>query len=1217
MAVMVAMMVWLAPGLPAVHTVAAAALAPCDNVNVNPIPCENSKPGTDPSISRVKSGDNSSIMGFATDISVNVGGTISFKIKTTSRNYTIGIYRIGFYQGLGARQIATVTPSASLPQSQPACLTNSTTGLADCGNWAVSASWAVSSTGVSGIYYALLTDVATGNFSHIPFIVRNDASLSDIAFKTNDTTWEAYNDYGGNSLYYGNTSSGCGAFGQYSCGRAYAVSYNRPFNEENEGSGYGTANYLWYGEYPMVRWLEANGYNVSYITSIDVERGSTLLTNHKVILSSGHDEYWSAGERTALENARDAGVSIASFAGNTSFWKTRWQNSIDGSNTPYRTLISYKETLDVQVEDPQDPPTWTGTWRDPTFSPPADGGRPENALLGTLFLVNRGSASPVISSAFSKLRFWRNTAVAALTGSQTVTLGSQTIGYEWDPDVDNGFRPAGLFDMGATSVNAPEVLQDYGNTYTPATVVWSPTLYRVSSGALVFSAGTVQWAWGLDTNHDTNPDTGPSAPNINMEQATVNLLADMQAQPATLQAGLVAATASTDTTAPTSAITAPASGATVSNGTPTTISGTATKAGGGVVAGVEVSTDGGSTWHRATVAGSAATTVNWSYTWTPQTLGSVTLKSRAVDDSGNLESPSVGVTVTVQPRSCPCTLFPSTMTPASPNDPDASSTEIGMKFTADVSGNVTAIRYYKGSQNTGSHVGHLWSSTGTLLATVTFTGETASGWQQASLSTPVAITAGIVYVVSYHTNVGHYSEDDYFFNTAYDSVPLHASASSSTNPNGVYAYGPSGTFPTQLWNASNYYVDVVFTLTQVTPTVVSTNPPAGATGQPGSTTPKATFNENVIASSIPFTLTGPNNSAVAGTVSYNSSTFTATFTPSAALAAATTYTATVSGATDSSGHVMPSPYTWTFTTVDTVPPTVAMTAPADGVTVSGSAVTVSASASDNVTVSNVQFLLDGASLGSPITQAPYTMSWDSTTVANGSHTLTARATDSAGNTATATPVTVTVSNTPPPGPTVDTMVAKDATGPVSVTVSTAAAGELLVAFVGSDSMGTQTVTVSGAGLSWTLVRRTNAQGGDAEIWTARATAQLSGATVTATQSVGGYHESLTVVAFQGAAGTGAAAGASASSGAPSVTLTTTKANSLVYGVGNDYDNAIARTPASGQVLVHQWLDTSLGDTYWVQRISAPIPTSGTQAKINDTAPTGDQWNLTAVEILAG
>ena len=1198
---------------------ALAASDPCSYANVNPIPCENAQPGTDPSVSRVQTGDNSSIWGFATDISVNVGGTISFKISTSSANYTMAMYRIGYYQGTGARQIATVTPSVALPQKQPACLTNSATGLIDCGNWAVSASWTVPSTAVSGIYYALLTDVKTGAFSHIPFIVRNDASHADVVFKTNDTTWVAYNDYGGNSLYYGNTNSGCGATGSYSCGRAYKVSYNRPFNLENEGGGYGTSNYLWYGEYPMVRWLEANGYNASYISTIDVERAPTLLQNHKVILSSGHDEYWSAGERTALQNARDAGVSIASFAGNTSFWKTRWETSIDSSHTAFRTLVSYKETLDDKVEDPLDPPTWTGTWRDPRFSPPADGGRPENGLLGTIFTVNRGTATPVISATFAKLRFWRNTAVAALSGSQTVTLGNQTIGYEWDQDLDNGFRPAGLFDMAATTVNAQEVIEDYGSTYGPATVVWNPTLYRASSGALVFSSGTVQWAWGLDTHHDTNPDTGPTAPNINMEQATVNLLADMQALPATLQAGLVAATTSTDTTAPTSAITAPASGGTLTSCTQTTIKGTATDAGGGVVTAVEVSIDGGSTWHRVTLAGADAATVNWSYTWTPQATGNVVIKSRAVDDSGNIETPGASVPVTVQLRSCPCTLFPSTMIPASPNDPDGNSTEIGMKFTAEVGGTVTAIRFYKGSQNTGTHVGHLWTSTGSLLATVTFTGETASGWQQATLSTPVAITAGTVYVVSYHTNVGHYAEDDFFFDTAYDNAPLHGLASTSSSPNGVYGYGPSGTFPTQVWNSSNYYVDIVFTTqaTKVTPTVVSTNPAAGATGQAASTAPTATFNENVTAASITFTLTGPNNSAVAGTVSYNATTFTVTFTPSAALAAATTYTATVSGAMDASGTAMTSPYTWTFSTVDNVPPTVTMTAPADGSTVTGSAVTVSATASDNVGVGSVQFLLDGGPLGSAVTQAPYSISWDSSSVANGSHTLSAKATDTAGNTATATAVTVTVSNAAPSGIVVDTTVAKDATGPVSVSVSTAAAGELLLAFVGSDGVGTQTVTVSGAGLTWTLVKRTNTQGGDTEIWSARATAQLTGATVTATQSVSGYHESLTVVAFQGAAGTGAVAGGSAASGAPSVSLTTTKASSLVYGVGNDYDNAVARTVGSGQVMVHQWLDTTIGDTYWVQRTSAAAATSGTNVTINDTAPTSDQWNLSAVEVVAG
>jgi hypothetical protein len=182
-------------------------------------------------------------------------------------------------------------------------------------------------------------------------------------------------------------------------------------------------------------------------------------------------------------------------------------------------------------------------------------------------------------------------------------------------------------------------------------------------------------------------------------------------------------------------------------------------------------------------------------------------------------------------------------------------------------------------------------------------------------------------------------------------------------------------------------------------------------------------------------------------------------------------------------------------------------------------------------------------------------------------------------------------------------------------VSTSAPGDLLLAVVGSDGVGTQTVSVSGGGLTWSLVKRANGQGGDSEIWSARATGQLSGATITATQSASGYNESLTVVAFTGATGIGASINKSAASGAPSVSLTTTKANSLVYGVGNDYDNAIARTVPTGQTMVHQWVEPATGDTFWVQRITAPVATSGTVAKINDTAPTGDSWNLNAVEVL--
>src|SRR5206468_6839014 len=123
----------------------------------------------------------------------------------------------------------------------------------------------------------------------------------------------------------------------------------------------------------------------------------------------GHDEYWSGSQRANVEAARAAGVHLAFFSGNEVFWKTRWENSIDGTNTPYRTLVTYKETHANAVIDPADPPTWTGTWRDPRFSPPADGGRPENALCGTIFTVNGyDSRAITIPAVDGKMRFWRN-----------------------------------------------------------------------------------------------------------------------------------------------------------------------------------------------------------------------------------------------------------------------------------------------------------------------------------------------------------------------------------------------------------------------------------------------------------------------------------------------------------------------------------------------------------------------------------------------------------------------------------------------------------------------------------------------------------------------------------------------------------------------------------------------------------------------------------------
>jgi hypothetical protein len=157
--------------------------------------------------------------------------------------------------------------------------------------------------------------------------------------------------------------------------------------------------------------------------------------------------------------------------------------------------------------------------------------------------------------------------------------------------------------------------------------------------------------------------------------------------------------------------------------------------------------------------------------------------------------------------------------------------------------------------------------------------------------------------------------------------------------------------------------------------------------------------------------------------------------------------------------------------------------------------------------------------------------------------------------------------------------------------STSAAQETLIAFAASDGplSGGQVLTVTGAGLTWTLVKRVNDEAGTAEIWQASTTVRLSNLTVQATQLFGEFDQSLTVVTFAGAGGTGAAAGASAASGAPSVSLTTTRSGSLVYAVGNDWDRATARTVSNGQTIVHEWVDTRVGDTFWSRRQQPQSP----------------------------
>ena len=483
----------------------------------NAISVENALPGNPKTEWDISGSDDESIQGFGTQLSVNTGQTISFKIdvKAPATNYSIKIYRLGYYNGNGARLIADLGNFSGV--TQPIPLYDTVTGKTDCSNWSVSASWNTGSF-TSGLYLAKLTRADTQGSSHIAFVVRNDNGGAILLFKTSDTTWQAYNGYGGNSLYV--DTNGIPDFNH-----ATKVSYNRPFNTRGGGGGSASSeDWLFNSEYPMIRWLERNGYDVSYTTDIDMDKdpkqispnGANDTYSHKVLMSVGHDEYWSFAERAKFENARDAGVHLAFFSGNEVYWKVRWEDD-------HRTLVCYKEGNSGENIcggkcDPEET-VWTGLWRDGCDFPLTDACNPENALTGQ---ISWGDATGAIEvpSEYKNLRFWRNTSIASLTDGNSVTLPYGTLGYEFDSERNASTMPSGRITMSNT------ILAEKNHKLS---------LYKHTSGAWVFGAGTIQWSWGLDQNHDR----GNEAPSQDMQQATVNLFTDMGVSPATLQSGLI------------------------------------------------------------------------------------------------------------------------------------------------------------------------------------------------------------------------------------------------------------------------------------------------------------------------------------------------------------------------------------------------------------------------------------------------------------------------------------------------------------------------------------------------------------------------------------------------------------------------------------------------------------------------------------------------------
>ena len=334
-----------------------------------------------------------------------------------------------------------------------------------------------------------------------------------------------------------------------------------------------------------------------------------------------------------------------------------------------------------------------------------------------------------------------------------------------------------------------------------------------------------------------------------------------------------------------------------------TISGNATDAGGGTVAAVEVTLDGGASWHPAAGRNS------FTYTGVLAGTGSSAIQVRAIDDSANIQSPATTLPAAVN---CPCSIFGSTV-PGTPAAADTGAVTLGMKFTSSANGFLTGLRFYKGAGNTGTHTGTLYRGDGTVLSTVTFTNETATGWQSASFASAVPVTAGTTYVAAYVAPAGRYSADSQYFAYGGHTAGVLTALGGTANPNGVYGTGPG--LPGSSYQQTNYYVDVLYSETDTAPlSVTSSTPTTGSTSVPVTSTVTATFSRDPQPSSISLAVNDSANSSVPGSVTYDAALRTVTFTPTGPLTAGTTYTARLTASADGVGP-MPSPAVWTFTTV--------------------------------------------------------------------------------------------------------------------------------------------------------------------------------------------------------------------------------------------------------------------------------------------------------------
>lgn len=409
----------------------------------NPVAAENALPGDSGWRLRQRAGGK--LEGYASATSVNHGEAVDIHLgSSVVRTADWKLYRMGWYGGTGGRVVATGGPVAVGPQPVPAKLE---TGLVEC-RWPASFRIQTGPGWTSGVYLVVVTR-DDGPQTYVPFVVRADERKGAAVFQASVTTWQAYNAWGGASLY----TAG-----------AHEVSFDRPYLE---GSGAGQY-FRW--EHPFVEWAESRGLDLTYVTNVDLDRDPTLLAGQRLFLSVGHDEYWSRPMRAALEGALAGGTSAAFFSANSIYWQVRLEPA-KGSAVPRRTLVCYKGA----AADPlQGTPLATVRWRDAPVS------EPENALLGVMYSAWLLADAPLVVSDASH---W----VYEGTGLQDGDSVAGIVGYETDRRFDNGLTPPGTEVLARSPVVDVNGRPDWHEA----------TLRTTAAGGYVFSSGTIEWSWGL------------------------------------------------------------------------------------------------------------------------------------------------------------------------------------------------------------------------------------------------------------------------------------------------------------------------------------------------------------------------------------------------------------------------------------------------------------------------------------------------------------------------------------------------------------------------------------------------------------------------------------------------------------------------------------------------------------------------------------------------